>query len=234
MNRALGAVAVLLLGAVATACQPEVGPPAGPQPQRVAVYGDSLLYSSAPVWRTSVEEQLPDWNLLERTLWGSAACDHLEQMADDARDGWNVRVVVIAFYGNSITPCAQGHRVEDRYRWDLTVAVDLWQERGVRVVLVVPPGPVDSEPYSPAGRAALAVARERRVQLVDTTGAFVDPETGTFASELDGVAVRSPDGIHLCDHETIGEIVCSVDDAGATRYGQPIAAAIVAEARLVK
>jgi hypothetical protein len=155
-------------------------------------------------------------------------------MADDAREGWNVRVVVIAFYGNAITPCARGQRVEDRYRWDLTLAVDLWQERGARVVLVVPPGPVDSEPYSPAGRAALAVARDRRVQLVDTTGAFVDPETGRFAAELDGVAVRSPDGVHLCDHESLGEIVCASDDAGANRYGQPIAAAVVAEARLVK
>jgi hypothetical protein len=234
VNRTLGAVAVLLLGAVAVACQPEPGPPAGPQPRRVAVYGDSLLHSSAPVWRTSIEEQLPDWNLLERALWGSAACDHLDQMADDAHEGWNVRVVVIAFYGNAVTPCARGQRVEDRYRWDLTLAVDLWQERGARVVLVVPPGPVDSEPYSPAGRAALAGARDRRVQLVDTTGAFVDTETGRFAAELDGVAVRSPDGVHLCDHESLGEIVCASDDAGANRYGQPIAAAVVAEARLVK
>ncbi len=234
MNRTLGAVAVLLLGAVAVACQPEPGPPAGPQPRRVAVYGDSLLHSSAPVWRTSIEEQLPDWNLLERALWGSAACDHLDQMADDAHEGWNVRVVVIAFYGNAVTPCARGQRVEDRYRWDLTLAVDLWQERGARVVLVVPPGPVDSEPYSPAGRAALAVARDRRVQLVDTTGAFVDTETGRFAADLAGVAVRSPDGVHLCDHESLGEIVCASDDAGANRYGQPIAAAVVAEARLVK
>jgi hypothetical protein len=78
------------------------------------------------------------------------------------------------------------------------------------------------------------VARDRRVQLVDTTGAFVDPETGRFAAELDGEAVRSPDGVHLCDHESLGEIVCASDDAGANRYGQPIAAAVVAEARLVK
>jgi hypothetical protein len=48
------------------------------------------------------------------------------------------------------------------------------------------------------------------------------------------VAVRSPDGVHLCDHESLGEIVCASDDAGANRYGQPIAAAVVAEARLVK
>lgn len=234
MNRALGATAALLLGVVALACQPEPGPPPGPQPDRIAVYGDSLLHSSAPVWRTSIEEQLPDWGLLERTAWGSATCDHLDQMASDARDGWNVRVVVLAYFGNAITPCAQGVDLERRYRWDLTVAVDLWQERDVRVVLVVPPGPVDSEPHSAAARAALAVARERRVRVVDTTGSFVDPVTGTYASELEGVPVRSPDGIHFCDHEALGEIVCSVDDAGAGLYGRPIAAAVVAEARLVK
>lgn len=234
MNRLLGAVAALLVGVLAAACQPAPGPPPGPQPDRVAIYGDSLMNSSSAVWRPTIKEQLPDWALLERATWGSAACDHLEQMEADAREAWNVRVVVLAFYGNSITPCMSGVDVEARYRWDLTVAVDFWLERGVRVVLVVPPGPVDSEPYSAAGRAALAVAGDRRVRLVDTTGAFVDPEAGTFASELDGVAVRSPDGIHLCDHEALGGLTCDEDDAGAIRYAQPIADAVVAEARLVK
>jgi len=233
-RRILVVLASLALGSVALACLPETGPPPGPQPRRVAIYGDSLLHSSAPVWRTTLEEQLPDWALLERASWGSAPCDHLEQMVADARSSWNVRVVVLGFFGNTLTACSKDRPAEAMYRSDLTRAVDLWLNRGVRVVLVVPPGRVGDEPYSEAGRAALAVARDRRVTLVDTTGSFVDPASGTFAGQVDGTVLRSPDGIHLCDHRAFGEAVCPTDAPGAVRYATPIANAVVAEARLVK
>jgi hypothetical protein len=181
-----------------------------------------------------VGAELPEWALLERTVWGSAPCDHLEQMAADAAASWNIRVVVLAFYGNVGTECTRGHDPELLYRWDLARAVDLWLERDVRVVLVVPPGPVDSEPGGSAARAALAVARDREVTLVDTTEDFLDPETGTFVSQLGDEVLRSPDGIHLCDHDELDSTRCPEDAPGAVRFATPIADAAVAQAKLVK
>jgi len=221
---------------VATGCLrvPLPGPPPGPQPDRIAVYGDSLLHSAGPRWRWIIASSLPDWGTVDRTEWGTAPCDHLEQMEADARSRWNIRVVVLAYFGNQATPCTQGHDVETLYRADLLAAVELWRTQGVRVVLAVPPGRVDDEPLSPGARAALDVAEQGGVELVDLTGTFVDPTTGRYARELDGEVVRSDDGVHLCEPGPPDPLVCPADAPGVVLFADPVVDAAVGQARLVK
>lgn len=219
---------------VATGCRPLPGPPPGIHPKRVAFYGDSLLVSSAPRWRTLTVTGLPNWSTLERVLWGTAPCDHLEQMAVDASSNWNIKVVVIGFHGNQEMPCTIDCDLETLYREDLGTAVRIWQARGVRVVLVPMPGRVGEEAPSPAARATRSVAAESGAELVDLTDSFVDPDTGRYVGEIDGVAVRSPDGIHLCDHHEIGHTYCPSEAPGVVRLADPIAAAAVALGKTVK
>ncbi len=235
---AVGLGLLTVAAATATGClRPPVplpGPPPGPQPSRVAVYGDSLLNSSTSRWRWEILASLPGWGTLERTEWGTAPCDHRDQMEADARLGWKVRVAVIAFYGNQATPCTAGRDVETLYRADLSWAVEFWSSRGVPVVLVVPPGPVGDEPLSAGARAALAVAEEHGLEPVDLTDAFVDPVTGRFSRELDGEVVRATDGIHLCEPEEPEPTTCPADAPGVVRFADPIAAAAVEAARRTK
>ncbi len=231
---------------VVSACQPTppipgvplpgapTGPPPGVQPKRVAVYGDSLLASSELRWRFTLRAGLPKWDVLERVRWGAAPCDARDQMVEDAALNWNIQVVVIEFYGNAITSCAQGQDVATMYHDDLDAAVRLWQAKGVRVVLVAGPGRVGTEPESIAAAAARLVATERKVRLVEAGEPFVDPKSGRYERVIDGVEVRAPDGIHLCDHAKLNSLICPVDAPGVVQFVDPIVDAAVAEGRLVK
>ena len=239
---ALAAVALVIV----SACQPTpivpgvplpgapAGPPPGVQPKRVAVYGDSLLASSELRWRFTLRAGLPKWDVLERVRWGAAPCDVRDVMVEDAAQNWNVQVVVLEFYGNAITPCAQGRELATMYHDDLDAAVRLWQAKGVRVVLVAGPGRAGTEPESIAASAARLVATERKVRLVEAGEPFVDPKSGTYERTIDGVEVRAPDGIHLCDHTKLDSLTCPVDAPGVVRFVDPIVAGAVAEGRLVK
>ena len=231
---------------IASACQPTppipgvplpgapAGPPPGVQPKRVAIYGDSLLASSELRWRFTLRVGLPKWDLLERTQWGTAPCDHLDQMRQDAAQNWNVQVVVIEFYGNVGSTCTLGSDPETMYHDDLDAAVELWQAKGVRVVLVAGPGRVGTEPESIAASAARLVATERKARLVEAGEPFVDPKSGRYERVINGLEVRSPDGIHLCDHAKLASPMCPVDAPGVVRFVDPIVDAAVAEGRLVK
>jgi hypothetical protein len=114
-----------------------------------------------------METALPGWVVLERSQWGSMLCQWLPQMARDARER-RVEVVVVAFYGNMGARCTDGATMYQRYLTDLRAAVELWQARGTKVVLVAAPGHVgELADEWPVRRAVLQVAQENSARQVD-------------------------------------------------------------------
>lgn len=231
----LAAVAALTLAAVMVpACV--AAPPPAPV---VAIYGDSLVNSSGVYLETSLGAAAPNHQVLNRNRWGSAVCDWLGQMRTDSAQ--DVDVVVLAFFGNMGTPCTADSTRTERYAEDATVAVELWQARGTKVILVASPaqtgtGPADSEVMNAFRSVAEA---HPGVRFVDAGTGFVDPGTGQYGAVLacrsgepcvDGVTVvRSPDHIHLCDHDALRSLICPSSAAGVRRFVAPIAAAVAAE-----
>ncbi len=233
------AVAALALAAVMVpACAAEA-PPA----PAVAIYGDSLVNSSGAHLERSLLAAAPNHQLLNRNRWGSAVCDWLDQMRTDSAQ--DVDIVVLAFFGNMGTSCTADSTRTERYAEDATTAVELWQARGAKVILVASPaqtgtGPADSEVMNAFRSVAEA---HPGVRFVDAGTGFVDPSTGQYGAVLtcrsgepcaDGVTVvRSPDDIHLCDHDVVRSLICPSTSAGVRRFVAPIAAAVAAERALL-
>jgi hypothetical protein len=80
------------------------------------------------------------------------------------------------------------------------------------------------------------VAASTGATLVDVASSYLDPATSryaqvvpcTFADEgctEPGAEVRSPDGWHLCDHASLGSLVCPVTP-GTRRLVGPLMAAL--------
>ncbi len=220
----------------------------------VVLYGDSLAWEARDSFTQTLAAH-PGMQVVTRTFGGTAICDWLATMADDAAS-LTPGMVVVEFSGNSFTPCMQGGdglpldatAVTERYRADAATVVATFAPIGTQVVFAG--APTSGPSADGVGRLnALYEELANRltgVSYVDAGAAVLADDSYTLtlpclSSEpcgggynSDGVAVnvvRAADGVHFCP--VSGQAVqgvtedCPVWSSGAYRYGIALAAPVV-------
>src|SRR5947208_8810 len=144
MRRWVAAVVLALVVVVVAG-----GMPAGAAPRvrpRILFIGDSLLVEASGFVRTLVAQGGPDVEV--DAAGGTAICDWLGQ-APAIRDRFRPTVVVMAFSGNSLTPCMKdvhgdlpwGSGLGVRYYTDVERMTKLFPSNGP-IIWVAPPAPI--------------------------------------------------------------------------------------------
>lgn len=206
-----------------------------PDSPRVALWGDSLAWESKDAFTRAVRAD-GRASVLVRTWGGTAPCDWLPDMRDQAQR-WRPTTAVLVFSGNQITACMKGRDMVTAYRQDVTKAVDLLTEHGIDVVLVEAPPrrdqPVDSAGMTPLDRVWMDIARTHDRTRVAPAGRVLTNNgryTTTMPCDPDEtcdpggiVTVRSPDGVHFCPVAEKPMGLCPVPAPGAVRFGSEIA-----------
>ncbi|MCM3922279.1 hypothetical protein ND748_11495 [Frankia sp. AiPs1] len=202
---------------------------------RVAMWGDSLAWEAGASFTRTVRAD-DHSQVLVRTWGGTAACDWLTDIRDQARR-WRPTVAALAFSGNQGTACMRGRDLVAAYREDITRAVELLTDRGVEVVLVdAPPRrdqPVDAAGLTPLDRVWRQIAATHEHTRVAPAGRAISAD-GRYSATLPCavgetcgpggmVTVRSPDGTHFCPLVQPPMTACPVPSPGAIRYGTAIA-----------
>jgi hypothetical protein len=191
---------------------------------RVVLYGDSLSSESQGYFAEFLMRHgITD--VITRTFGGTALCDYLGAMRQDAAD-FRPTTVVIEFSGNAFTPCMQdengaavtGDDYFDRYRDAATEALRIFAPSGTHVYFVgTPISRSTMESHNPdAGRLNRLYASLSTLGLstyVDAGAAVLDngqwteslpcladePCAGTTdANGTPTNVVRAPDGGHFC------------------------------------
>jgi hypothetical protein len=227
--------------------RPSVPRFAPPGPQRIVLYGDSLVSEAAQDFSLLAGES--GASVQARTYPGTAICDFFSKMAADAA-GWHPTIAVLAFSGDAFTPCMWGVQLGSpqyfaRYRDDTQQAISIFRSVGTKVVLVglplvASPGLsqnvsflnaiyqllADGNPgvtYDDAGQAVLANGRFTWA-LACLPG---EPCSGPNGTNV----VRSPDGVHFCpDGKTAfagGLEECDVYSSGALRFASAMLAPVL-------
>jgi hypothetical protein len=242
----------------ATATVPPTSAPA-PAPAikpLVILYGDSLGGEAQGEFAKAFASN-PGIQVIIRTYGGTAICDWLDRMRDDATT-LVPGVVVIEFSGNALTTCMEdatgqplgGTAYVDRYRADTQTAIDLFA--GARVFLAGAPISRTAEANGDfrGGQLnnmyAVTALLARGVTYVDAGASVLDhgrwtatlpcladePCTGGTDASGQGVnVVRAPDGGHFCpaSEEAKRGVVgdCPVWSSGAFRFAQAMAAPVL-------
>jgi len=191
----------------------------------VVLYGDSLAWEARDQF-TAAFAVLPDVQVTTRTFGGTATCDWLERMRQDAaslRPG----AVVVEFSGNALTECMEdlagrplsGDAYLARYRDDTETVLDIFEPYGTRVYFAGSPMPDPARVTGARGNelnalyAAEATSHPTGVEYVDAGAAVL--ERGGWTNTLPCVAdepctggtdstgrpvnvVRAPDSTHFC------------------------------------
>ena len=220
----------------------------------VVLYGDSLAWEARDHFAAGVSDGTTAEVVL-RTFGGTALCDWLPTMADDAAH-LRPAVVVIEFSGNRFTPCmhdAAGTMMGDgdaymKYLADARAAVRIFSSVGTHVVFTGAPvsrsmqgfkrGRILNVLYewiartSPAGTVSYVDAGTA-VQQGDDYVDALPCLPGEPCPDPSGMnVVRSWDGVHLCPgddtHRDPTTRACLVWSSGAYRYGRAMAAPVAA------
>ena len=190
----------------------------------VILYGDSLAWEARNHFRWAFEHH-PGIEVVERTFGGTAICDWLHAMREDAAS-LAPRAVVVEFSGNALTPCMhegaqalQGDELLERYRSDAEAIVRIFEPIDTGLYFAGAPGPRDSSGGDFGGGRLNHMYREIArtpgdgVDYVDAGAAVLDrgrwtqtlpclheePCEGGFDAEGRAVnVVRAPDGNHFC------------------------------------
>jgi hypothetical protein len=226
-------------------------------PQRVFVYGDSLVVQAEP-YLASVANAL-DLEVTPNAFGGIAPCDALAPLAHDLRYS-TPHLVVFAFSGNSFSDCMRdtngalltGGDVLARYRTDIETAVLIATHAGVPFVLASPPAREDGngnwqeldtmfreiaaahEPFVQYADAGAQIAPDGQFAATQRCLPFElnhSPSKGLCVSEGGSIGVRAADGVHFCSEAsppTPNPPSCSEYSSGALRY----AIALVTAAKL--
>ena len=228
-----------------------IGPLARPV---VVLYGDSLAWESRQAFTEWFTDR-PGVEVITRTFGGTAICDWLDQMADDAVS-LVPGIVVVEFSGNSFTPCMQdeagvpltGDAVTERYLVDAAAVIALFAPIGTKVVFAG--APVSGPTSAVVGRMNSLYAdladRHDGVWYEDAGAAVLDDDNYTISLPClssepceggynsDGLPVnivRAPDGIHFCpvSGEAFAGVTdnCPVWSSGAYRYGRAMAQPVI-------
>lgn len=229
---------IVLLAALVVA--PQAGAQVAPRP-RVLLFGDSLLVEAASQVRTMAAKAGVDVDV--EALGGTAVCDWIPA-APATRARFRPDVVVLAFYGNNLTPCTRdalqrtvtGPALGMRYLVDVLRMIDTL--RGVRsIYLVRPPAPK----WWNVGAQAVDAAYVDTVLLRPGTrviegGGYISPGrvwsatqpclkeepcVGPTINRLRRNVVRAGDGLHFCP-TGYANGRCAEWSSGAYRYARAI------------
>ena len=212
----------------------------------VVLYGDSLGWEAAEQFEAQFS-MYPQVRVITRTFGGTAICDWLSQMQQDAVElqPW---AVLIQFSGNALTPCMlTGEAHDARYRADAQAAIGIFA--AVDHVFVVG-APVDrgtNPDYR--GGSVNQIYRELsvgQVRFVDAGAALLDdgawtntlpclplePCTGGVDPTGQPVnVVRAPDGSHFCPSAGTAQRgvtgPCGEWSSGAYRFASAMAAPVL-------
>jgi hypothetical protein len=217
-------------------------------PPRVAAFGDSLLAEAGPSLQrfaalTGVQVEVA-------AIGGSALCDWVEPIQTAVADP-SIAVVVVAFTGNNLTPCAsdsngrgqEGTALADIYA-DATARVMERARPSTQVLWVTAPANRDPNPNGDAVRDAVVATagHYRNTSIVDggwgiTPGGrwsatqpclFLEPCTGPVVAGVRHDVVRAPDGAHFCPSGPAADgSPCPVHSSGALRYALNVLSAVL-------
>lgn len=214
----------------------------------VVLYGDSLAWEAQDAFVQALSVR-PDLEVTVRTFGGTAICDWLDQMADDAAT-FAPGMVVVEFSGNSFTSCMHADdgmplpdaAVTERYAADAEAAIATFAPIGTQVVFAGAPPSMDSRLGRLNDLYRQIALRHDGVRYTDA-GASVVAEDASFTvvlpclddepcvGGLDGQnVVRAADGIHFCPAGGEADLgvtgTCPVWSSGAHRYGRALAAPV--------
>lgn len=218
--------AALVAAFLLTACIPPAPAPfTQGVGQSIVVYGDSLVWQSHSLVEAQLKASYPGWTIVVRSQGGTAQCDWHHRMQEDAKH-LNPAIVVVAFYGNHITPCAKSRPLPGLYRQDAEWAAAFWKQRGTRFAAVAAP-PGIGQTVNPVAEAYRAAAHAKGFILVDSTGLYTTDGVATQTSRCgtgetqprgctnNRIHVRHSDGIHF-------PLAKGGHDAGGQRYADAI------------
>ncbi len=239
------------IAAVSKPAPDPIGPLTRPA---VVLYGDSLGWEARHAFADSFADR-PDVEVYTRTFGGTAICDWLAAMADDAAS-LAPGIVVIEFSGNNFTPCMHGTdgvpvtgpAIAERYAVDASAVIATFAPIGTHVVFASAPlsGPTPQAVGRINDVYRAVAARHDGVWFADAGAAVLsgdeytitlpclssEPCEGGYNSDgLPVNVVRAPDGIHFCP--VSGEAVAGVTDdcpvwsSGAYRYGRALAQPVI-------
>jgi hypothetical protein len=213
---------------------------AAPRRPRILLFGDSLLVEAAPHVRALAAKAGVDVDV--EALGGTAICDW-QPSVKATRERFRPEVSVIAFSGNSLTPCTRdaakqqlsGSALGLRYGRDLDAMAAVLRPAGP-VYAVRPPARKYWNISAQAVDAAYSDAARVRTTRIIEGGQLVSPG-GTWAGVLPCLAsepcvgpvvkgtrqnvVRSPDGLHFCP-TGYDKGRCDGWSSGAYRYAVSI------------
>lgn len=195
-------------------------------PAVVVLYGDSLAWEAREHF-TAAFAGHPNAQVVTRTFGGTAICDWLDSMREDAA-ALSPTAVVVEFSGNAFTSCMLdsagqplvGDAYLARYRADAEAVVEIFEPTGTRVYFAGAPlaRPSDGPSTFQGGRlnrmyTEIAAEHADVAEFVDAGAAVLDDgrwtntlpclenepcEGGRDASGLPVNVVRAPDGGHFC------------------------------------
>ena len=191
----------------------------------VVLYGDSLAWEAQDTFVQAFADRT-GLKVVLRTFGGTAICDWLDAMADDAAT-LSPGAVVVEFSGNTMTPCVQdaagrplaGTAFVERYAADAEAVIATFAPTGAQVVFAGAPISRAAEERGDFNGGRLNALYEQMgrthdgVRYVDAGAAVlesghwtatlpclpVEPCTGGIDAAGQGVnVVRAPDGGHFC------------------------------------
>ncbi len=223
-----------------------------PAPATALLYGDSIMFESSNQISSQFASK-PGWSFKNTSYPGSALCDWSSQLQTDL-DTLHPQIVVLESQGNSITPCmrdAAGNQIPfgsqawlDKYKSDLDYFFATATASGAKVLWVAPL-PVSSPSSTKALQSLNQMAKTEAGKYhgisvsgapknsVTTDGLFVwrkgclpteSAAMGCGAVVAGKIAVRSPDGVHLCPNnpEWLSTSPCNVYSSGEFRWGNTL------------
>jgi hypothetical protein len=191
----------------------------------VVLYGDSLAWEAQDVFVQAFADRT-GLQIVVRTFGGTAICDWLDKMADDAAT-LAPGAVVVEFSGNAMTPCMldvngnplTGAAYLDRYAADAEAVIATFVPTGAQVVFAGAPISRSAEESGDFNGGKLNAVYEQLARVHDgvrytDAGATVldeghwtatlpclpfEPCTGGLDASGRAVnVVRAPDGGHFC------------------------------------
>lgn len=213
-----------------------------PRGRTIMLYGDSLAVQAAQSFVITADRS-PGVVATASTWDGTAPCDWLPAMLKAAHSR-DIAVAVLAFSGDSETPCMKGApfgstRYYQRYLRDVTIAATAFAHNGTKVVLVGSPQSrkqfVERDTHwNRLNRilAGIAMSDSHDLTYDDAGGALMVDGHFTWSMPCWSVepclndpvvgenVVRAPDGFHFCP---TGTDPCTTYMSGAVRYGVDMA-----------
>jgi len=214
-------VVLVVFGALpASAMRAETPVPAPRVSPVVIVYGDSIVHGAGPFLRTMLAQN--GVTLVDTSVGGTSPCDSLPFVNSDMQR-FDPTLVVIAFVGNSFSPCINGtpnQYVLWRHYVDTQKLVAAVSPRPV--LLDTPPGSIGEGRYTAYDVLVHIEASTFGTGIADTAKALLDPVTHRFENSMpcatgsvcQRIDVRGPDGYHL-------------SPAGGYLYAQALSSAIM-------